>query len=218
MPDLPGASPAAPEALGGSAEISAALSKQLTEALVHRHAIAVGEAVGLVGHADDRDEFAQHLLRHAEPLCRGAMRMGAVLTGIGDADREVDQFLGERVERARRHHLFQALPGAFERRRVVGERPPEIVDPVGVAALFDVVEDGAHIGARRLLLDQRNNRHAYLPIIAGFPIPWRRSSAASRPLRNSASMRMSLASDHSGWAKVAGRLCSNTRWPSQAGP
>src|SRR5439155_4660134 len=94
----------------------------------------------------------------------------------------------------------------------VGERLPEIVDPVGIARPLDVVEDGAHLGARAALVDQRKGRHRHLWIVC------RRNSPASRPARKRPSMRMSLNSDHSGWSNVAGRLRSKAAWPRQAGP
>src|SRR5437870_13801347 len=170
----------------------AVLSEQVFEPLVYRYAIAVGQLVGLVGHADDGDEFAEHLLGHAEPLRRRAVRMGAVLTGIGDADREIHKLLGQRVERTRRHYLLEALPGAPQSRRVVRQGLPEIVDPIGVACPLDVVEHGTHLGAGRILVDQRHRRHCYLPML------WRLSSPASRPVKNSPSMRKSLTSDQAG--------------------
>src|SRR5579864_1943029 len=92
--------------------VNAGLSKQLFEAFVYRNAIAVGQPVRFIRHADDGDEFAQHISRHAEPLCRRAVRGRAILAAVADADREVDEFLGQRIERAGRHDLLEALPGA----------------------------------------------------------------------------------------------------------
>src|SRR5579884_3756368 len=77
-----------------------AVSEQVFEALVHRNPIGVGEPVGLIGHADDGDEFAEHLPGHAEPLGGGAVRMGAIGAAVADADREIKHFLDRRVERA----------------------------------------------------------------------------------------------------------------------
>src|SRR5437868_15384035 len=113
--------------------------------------------------------------------------------------------------------FFQAEDGIRDR-NVTGVQTcalpisPEIVDPVGVAGLADVVEDGADLGPRLALLDQGHHAHS------GLPIPARRNSPPSRPVRNRPTIRISLNSDHSGCAKVSGRLRSNARWPSQAGP
>src|SRR5438132_11798308 len=64
-------------------------SEQIFEPLVHRNAIPVGQPIGLVGHADDGDQLAQHRLVHAEALCRRAMRGGAIGAAVADADREI---------------------------------------------------------------------------------------------------------------------------------
>jgi hypothetical protein len=45
-------------------------------------------------------------------------------------------------------------------RGVVRDRLPEIVDPVGLARLQDVVVDGADLGARLLVFDQSECGHA----------------------------------------------------------
>src|SRR5712691_12356370 len=73
-------------------------SEQIFEPLVYRNAIPVGQPIGLICHADDGDQLAQHLLTHAEALRRRAVRGGAVDAAIADADREVDQLLGQGVE------------------------------------------------------------------------------------------------------------------------
>src|SRR5437762_83012 len=128
---------------------------------------------------------------------------GAAIAG---ADREVDQLLGQRVERARRHHLLEAQPGAPQSRRVVCQRLPEIVDPVGAAGRHDVVIDGADLGVRFIILDQPHHRHfALLATAPGGATPALLSSTPSRPDRKRPSIRKSLTSDQPGWPKVSGR-------------
>src|SRR5262249_45821637 len=95
----------------------------------------------------------------AQPLRRGAMRGGAVGTTVGYTDGEVNKLFRLRIERTRRHYLFQAFPGALQRRRVIGEGAPEIVDEVGVAAGSDVVGNGARPFACLFVAEQRYDCH-----------------------------------------------------------
>src|SRR3954469_22818566 len=95
---------------------------------IDRDAVAVCQPVGLVRHANDGHQLPEHLVAHARlARCRAVAR-DAIAATVGDAYREVDHFLEERVERAWRHHLFDAFPGALEASRVVSEILPEVID------------------------------------------------------------------------------------------
>src|SRR5579864_5011277 len=126
---------------------------------IDRHPIAVGEPVGFVGHADHGHDLAEHGFGHAGLARRGAMAGDAVAAAIGDADREVDHFLGQRIERAWRHDLLDALPGALERRRIVRQVFPKVVDVVDIAGALDVVEHGADCRIRLSVFDRTNCAH-----------------------------------------------------------
>ena len=87
------------------------------------------------------------------------MRSDAVVTVVGDADGDVNQFFGERVERAGRHDLLDTFPGALEQYGVVRDSLPEIIDPIGFARGHDVVVDGAHFVRGVLVFDQSECGH-----------------------------------------------------------
>jgi RHH-type proline utilization regulon transcriptional repressor/proline dehydrogenase/delta 1-pyrroline-5-carboxylate dehydrogenase len=114
----------------------------LVERRIDRHAIPIDQPIGLVRHPDHAHQFAEHLGRHARLLRARVMARDAVAAAVGHAHREVDHFLDHRVERAGRHHLFQARPRAPERRGIVGQVLPEVVDIGHVARGLDVVEHG----------------------------------------------------------------------------
>ncbi len=161
--------------------VAPADAHRVAEPLVHRHLIGVGQRVGLAGHAHHREQLAPHRLAHAGPARDRGVGSDAVVAAVGRADREVDHLLGEGVEGARDHDLLDGLPGAAKRRRVVGERLPEVVDPVRLAGDHDVVVDRAHLGAGRPVLDQSGDRHGgdpFRPTPRGESGPARR--AASR--------------------------------------
>src|SRR6202030_846091 len=83
-------------------------------------------------------------------LRRRGVRMDAVRTAVRGRDSDVDQFSGQRIERTvPAHDHLQALPGAFQARRVVGQRAPKVVDEIRSTNMPDVVEDSLH---RRILL------------------------------------------------------------------
>jgi hypothetical protein len=120
---------------------------------------ALDDAVGLVGHADHGDQFAQHGVGHAGPA-RGCRVGGNAITApVGRTDGEINHLFGQRVERAGRHDLLHALPRALERGRMIGESLPEIIDPIDAAGRHDVVIDRAHLGIGLRVLDQRYGCH-----------------------------------------------------------
>src|SRR5262245_59654528 len=85
-----------------------AVALLLVECRVDRHAISVGEPIGLVRHPDNRHHLAEHGVGHAG-LARGrGVARDAVAAAVGDADGEVDHLFRERIERAGRHHLLDA--------------------------------------------------------------------------------------------------------------
>jgi hypothetical protein len=129
------------------------------ESLVDFDLVAGDELVGFVGHADDGLEFLEHGVGHT--LGKGGSGVGsdAVVAIVGDADGDVEQFLGEGIERARSHDLLDAFPSAFEQRGIVGDGLPEIIDPVGLACGHDVVVDGADLRVGILVFDETEGGH-----------------------------------------------------------
>jgi len=75
---------------------------------------------------------------------------------VRDRDGNVDQFLGERIERPGSHDLLECLPRSASADRIVRDRLPEIVDPVGLARGHDVVVDGADFGGGVGVFDKAN--------------------------------------------------------------
>ncbi len=122
--------------------------------LVDLHLVAGDETVGFIGHADNRLQLLEHGVRHALAARRHRVRCDAIAAAVGDAYGHVEQFLGERIERPRRHDLLDAFPCAFQRRRIVRDGLPEIVYPVGLAKGHDVVVNGANLRARVLIFNQ----------------------------------------------------------------
>src|SRR5674476_386049 len=57
---------------------------------IDRHPIAIGEPVGLVLHAGDRHQLAEHGLGHAGLARRRAVAGDAIGAAIGDRDGEID--------------------------------------------------------------------------------------------------------------------------------
>src|SRR5437870_4627967 len=133
--------------------------RRRAEHLVDLDLVAVSQAVRLVGHADDGHQLAQHRLGHAAAAGRRRVRSDAVVAAVGGAHREVDHLLGERVERARRHHRFECVPRASERRRMAGQGLPEVVHTIDLPRRHDVVVDRADFGARLGVFDQFDGRH-----------------------------------------------------------
>ena len=131
------------------------------EAFVDFDLIAGDELVGFVGHADDGLEFLEHGVGHALAEGRSGMRGDAVVAVVGDADGDVEKFLGERIERAGRHDLLDAFPGALEKCGVVGDCFPEIIDPIGLAGGHDVVVDSADFRAGVFVFDQAEGGHDF---------------------------------------------------------
>jgi len=101
----------------------------------------------------------------------------AILAIVGDADGDVEEFLGQRIESAWRHDGLQILPGALEQCGIVGDGFPEIVDVIGLAGSHDVVVNGFDGGAGILVLDQSERRHEILSVKQGKP----RSMLAGKP-------------------------------------
>jgi hypothetical protein len=151
-------------ALGGDREAGMAANlfgevEGRLEAGVDGNLIAGDELVGLVGHADDGLEFLEHFGSHAFAEGGGGMRVNAVLAIIGNADSDVEEFLGERIESAGSHDGFEIFPGALEESRVVSDGFPEIVDVVGFAGSQDVVVDGFDGRAGVLVFDEAESGH-----------------------------------------------------------
>src|SRR5579863_6640263 len=84
---------------------SGSLQSGSFESLVDGNLVAGREAVGFIGHAHDGHEFVKHFPGHALALRGSGMGSDAVRALVRGADRDIDQLLGQRVERAGRHNL-----------------------------------------------------------------------------------------------------------------
>src|SRR6266850_5098357 len=91
------------------------------------------------------------------------MRGDAVWALIAGADGEVDHLLSDGIQCAWRHHFLHALPGPPQRRRIVRERLPEVIDPIRIASPHDVVIDSADFESRVPILNQTECRHVVIP-------------------------------------------------------
>jgi hypothetical protein len=129
------------------------------EDLVHRHLQRGDHAVGLCGHADHRHQLHQLGLGHALGPGRGGVRVDAVFAAMRHRYRDIQHLLGPGVQRAGRHHLLDAVPGAAQQRRVVRQRAPEIVDVVGAAGGADIGEDGRRRGGELVVGKQLHGGH-----------------------------------------------------------
>src|SRR6266478_6404474 len=132
------------------------------EALVDFDLVAGDKLVGLIGHANDGLKLLEHGPGHAFAESGSGVRGDAVSAVVGDAHRDVDHFLGEWIERARRHELLDAFPRALEQCGIVGDGLPEIIDPVGFARGHDVVVNGAHFRASVTVFDESECGHENL--------------------------------------------------------
>src|SRR5580704_12369671 len=94
------------------------------------------------------------------PALRAVAR-DAIGTAVGHAHGEINHLLGHRIERARRHDVFDALPGALERRRIVRKIFPEIVHVFDAARALDVIIDGADFRRGVGMFDGPRNGHEF---------------------------------------------------------
>src|SRR5580692_1657636 len=127
---------------------------RLLESLVDLDLVTGSEAIRFIGHAHDGHEFLKHLRGHPFALCRCGVRSDAVGALIRDADGDVDHLLCKRIEGARRHDLLDGFPGALERRGIVGEGLPEMIDVIGLARRENVVVNGAYFRRRVFIFNQ----------------------------------------------------------------
>lgn len=149
---------------GRAAEIPLLLAVQgRLETGVDGHLVAGDKLVGFVGHADDLLELLEHFRGHAFPEGGGGVRVNAVLAIVGDADSDVEKFLGEWIEGAGAHDGFQVVPGALEESGIVRDGFPEIVDVVGFASGHDVVINGFDRGAGVFVFDEAESGHEDSP-------------------------------------------------------
>jgi len=133
------------------------------EAGVQGNLVAGDQFVGFVGHADHRLELLEHFLGHALGESRCRMGSDAVVAIVGDADGNVQEFFGQRIDCARPHDGFQVIPGAFEERGIVGDRLPEIIDVIGFARGHDVVVNGFDGGIGVFVFDKAESGHELAP-------------------------------------------------------
>src|SRR5262249_47468645 len=64
-------------------------------------------------------QLAEHRFAHSGLARRGGVAGDAIGAAIGDAHGEINHLLRQRIERARRHDLLHARPGAREQRRIM---------------------------------------------------------------------------------------------------
>ena len=80
-------------------------------------------------------------VRHASGPGRRGMRVDTVATRIGDRNRDVNQFLGQRIELCRRgHQRLDFRPCSLQQRRIKRKEPPQVIDEVGFSDRTDVVK------------------------------------------------------------------------------
>jgi len=63
---------------------------------------------------------------------RGGVRSDAVFALVRDRNGDINHFFGERIELSRSHDLLDVFPSPLEQHRIMRDRLPEIVDPVGL--------------------------------------------------------------------------------------
>src|SRR6202140_4474973 len=112
------------------------------------------QTVGFVCQADNRQQLRILGLRHALVARRGAVRSYTVPAAVRGAYRDVQQLLGQPIERPGTHALLDVAPDALEGPRVVREDLPEIVDPVGLAGRHDGVVDLPHFRCCFVVFDR----------------------------------------------------------------
>src|ERR1039457_3977788 len=91
----------------------------------------------------------------------GAVRSDAILAPVGNADRHINEFLGERVERSRSHDFLRIRPHAPERWRMMRQYLPIIIDPIRLADRHDVVVYRTHVGRRLRIFNRRRRRACF---------------------------------------------------------
>ena len=80
-------------------------------------------------------------IRHASGPGRRGMGVDTIATRVGDRNRDVNQFLGQRIELCRRgHQRLDFRPRSLQQRRIKREGPPQVVDEVGFSSRPDVVK------------------------------------------------------------------------------
>lgn len=129
------------------------------ELVINRDLKTIGQPVVHVGDTDDAHQFAKHRLSHTLIESRHTMRGDAVFASVGHADRQIDQFAHERIQfTGSAHHLFQGIPGPCQRRWVIGNHLPEIIDLVRLARGTDVIIDLSHQAGALVVFDEWLNR------------------------------------------------------------
>ena len=73
------------------------------------------------------------------------MRMNAVAAAVRNRNGNVKHFFDLGFKRPRCHHLFDTLPSAGKRLRIVRECAPKITDEIGLPCLADVSEGNSRI-------------------------------------------------------------------------
>ena len=125
------------------------------EFLVQRDLESIRQAIVHVGDTDDAHQFAKHRVSHPLGGCRRSVRRDAVVTTVGHADGNVDQFTDERVQlTGAAHDLFEHCPRPLQRGRMICNGFPEVVDVVRLSSGSNVVVDFADHSAALFVFDQ----------------------------------------------------------------
>src|ERR1700724_3349676 len=132
------------------------------ETVVDLHLISGDEPIRFVRHANHGHQLFELRIGHAFVYRRRGVRSDAVFALVRYRNGDIDHFFGERIERSGSHDLLDFFPSALEHDRIMRDRLPEIIDPVGFARGHDVVVDGAHFGAGVVVFDKAKDRHAVL--------------------------------------------------------
>src|ERR1700719_1493069 len=124
------------------------------------------QTVGFVCQADNCQQLRILGLRHALVARRGAVRGYTVPAAVRGAYRDVQELLGQRIERSGTHDFLDVGPDTPEGPRVVREDLPEIVDPVGLPGRHDVVVDLPHFGCCFAVFDRLSPGAHAAPVAA----------------------------------------------------
>ena len=129
------------------------------EAIIDFNLITVAETIGPLAMPDHGHDLRQTAGRSSRPCApppcgtQCSSRIGWWRYG------EVDHFLGERIERARRHDLLHRFRGSPQRRWIVRQRFPEIVDPIRPARGHDAPVDSANFRGGIRVFNQSESGH-----------------------------------------------------------
>jgi hypothetical protein len=129
--------------------------------------------------------FALGAARRAHALAAGRrrVRVQAVAAAVCGGHGDVDELLGQRIERARRHDPLGLLPRCRQLHWIVRQRSPDVVDVVRAAGRTDIVEDGARLRIGLRVGQQRYRGHG-IPLTVFEVGPGDRTARTARAARS----------------------------------